>query len=98
MMKVIFRHWLPILTYCPVNNLPDLIYVSVHVDLDGPGQMLELYALRRTVRKLVSGSKAFMEDIAMQVQAYLLAEMGVRAAVEVRLAFNRHVVYLEPLV
>jgi hypothetical protein len=94
-VKVIIRHWLPIITYCPVNSLPDFIYVSVHVNLDSAGQMLELYAVRRTVRRLVRGSKAFMEDIALHVQDHLLSEMGVRASVEVRLAFNRHVVYVE---
>ena len=28
-MFIVVRHWLPIITFCPVNHLPDLVYVSV---------------------------------------------------------------------
>lgn len=94
-MRICIRHWLPILTWCPVNNLPDLIYVTIHLEVDGPGNMLELYGVRREVRKLVSGQKMFMEDIALLVREYYL-DKGVRTGVEVRLFLNRHVVYVPP--
>ena len=78
------RHWLPILTFCPVNGLPDLIYVTVEFDDNG---LHELYDIRRQVRHLTQGKKMFMEDLAQLVFEELGAD-----AVTVRLAFNRHVV------
>lgn len=83
-MAVIIRHWLPILTFCPVNNLPDLIYVSVLFE----GKFVELYEARRKIRKLVSGRRMFMEDIASKI-AHNFPDA---TEVTVRLAFNRHVV------
>lgn len=77
------RHWLPIVTFCPVNNLPDIVYVSVSFDT-----FEELYAVRRKVRQLASWKKMFMEDIAKCVAD----EFPHACEVTVRLAFNRHIV------
>ena len=82
------RHWLPIVTFCPVNNLPDLIYVTVDYDYEGDREFVELYAIRKQVRKLVSWKKMFMEDIAEKVYN-MFPECS---AVTVSLLFNRHVV------
>lgn len=79
-----FRHWLPILTICPENNLPDLIYVTLEFENE-PDQ--DLYWIRKTIRKAVSGRKAYMERIAQD-----LLDMFPMAVVTVRLAFGRHVV------
>lgn len=85
--SVVIRHWLPIVTFCPVNKLPDLLYVSLEFRGDA---LVELYQVRRTVRKLASWKLAFMEDIARMIQqAYPEAYR-----VQVRLAFSRHVVSL----
>lgn len=79
------RHWLPIVTFCPVNNLPDLVYVSVEFD-----SFAELYAVRKTIRKRVAWRKMFMEDVAAAI-----SELYPQArSVTVRLAFDRHVVKL----
>lgn len=86
-MLVIIRHWLPIVTFCPVNSLPDLIWVSVEFK----DTMCELYQARKRIRKIASGQRAFMEYIAQDV----LAGFPMASAVEVRLAFNRHVVRVE---
>lgn len=79
-----FRHWLPIITFCPVNGLPDLIYVTLEFD---DAKLRDLYQVRKQVRKLVSMKKMYMEDIAQR-----LLEQFPEAMVTVRLAFDRHVV------
>ncbi len=85
-LAVTIRHWFPILTYCPKNGLPDLIYISV-VFLD---QFAELYAVRQQVREMVRGRTMYMEDIAQM----LLDHFGNAQEVTVRLMFDRHVVKL----
>lgn len=79
-----FRHWLPIVTFCPVNSLPDLIYITVEVEDD---KILDLYQVRKVVRKAVSFKKMYMEDVAKRI-----LEEYPDAVVTVRLAFSRHVV------
>lgn len=87
---VTIRHWLPIVTFCPVNRLPDLIYISV---LYRNQPLVELYGVRKKVRKLASWRLAFMEDIAKHV----FDELPDATEVTVRLAFNRHsVTYCRP--
>lgn len=84
------RHWLPILTFCPVNHLPDLIYVEVQFQDYTLDEMPvhELYGIRKRIRKVASFKKKFMEDIA----ADLFKEFPNCNAVTVSLAFGRHVV------
>lgn len=84
----IIRHWLPIVTFCPVNGLPDLLFVSVLFDDD---QFHELYAIRRRVRELVSWKKVFMEDVAETV----FREYQDASEIHVRLLFSRHVVIIK---
>lgn len=79
------RHWLPILTFCPVNHLPDLIYVEVEFDDD---ELHELYAIRKRIRKIASFKKKFMEVICEE----LFSEFQGCTSVTVTLAFGRHVV------
>jgi hypothetical protein len=77
------------LTFCPVNSLPDLIYVSVDFDDVGLERtFVELYAVRKKIRKLVSGKKMFMEDVA----DLLYKELVGCTSVTVTLMFGRHVV------
>ena len=87
MSHVTIRHWFPVVTFCPVNNLPDLIYISVCFRAD---KFVELYAIRRAFRKY-NFKRMFMEDIAKNV----LKEFYDCKYVEVRLAFNRHIVHLD---
>lgn len=85
---VIIRHWLPIVTFCPVNNLPDLLYVSLEFK---DGKFRELYELRKKIRKLLRWRRMFMEGAASKI-AYHFPEAS---AIEIRLAFNRHVIRIE---
>lgn len=85
--KVTIRHWFPILTFCPVNKLPDLLYVSLTVE----DVFVELYAARKRIRKLLSGKLIFMEDAAELV----LKEFSEASSVTVALAFNRHIVTMK---
>lgn len=83
-MTTTIRHWLPILTFCPVNDLPDLVYITVEFR----DTFVELYEARKKIRKAVNGKKMFMEDIAK-----LVADKYPQSCrVQVRLAFDRHVV------
>jgi len=78
----IIRHWFPIMTFCPVNKLPDLIYVSVRYE----GIFAELYSVRRLVRAITSGKCKYMETLAAEV----LDALPSAKSVTIRLAFNRH--------
>lgn len=86
MSHVVIRHWVPVITVCPVNKLPDLIYISVGFTLS-EGEFVELYAVRRMLRKY-NFKCMFMEDIAKAV----LSEFPECSFVEVRLFLNRHIV------
>ena len=77
------RHWLPILTFCPVNNLPDFIYVTVKFET-----FCELYAVRKKIKELLSLKTIFMEGAAKLI----LDAFPEATEVTVTLAFNRHVV------
>lgn len=80
-------HWFPIVTRCPVNGLPDPLFVSITF-----GDFAELYAVRKALRRAFSGKKMFMEDVAKEVaRMYPDAKM-----VRVRLWFNRHIVTIYP--
>lgn len=81
-----YRHWLPLLTFCPANGLPDLVYVTIE-----SGHSYNLYDVRAKVRAAFSGKKMYMEEICEQA-GLLFPNTD---AVEVRLAFNRHVVRME---
>ena len=86
---VTITHWLPILTFCPVNKLPDFIFVEVtFVDT-----FAELYGVRSKIRKLVSKKLMFMEDIAKMV----FDEFPEANTVKVRLMFNKHIVEIRKL-
>jgi hypothetical protein len=76
------RHWLPIVTFCPVNRLPDLIYISVTFS----NEFQELYQVRRRIKKVAQWKLMFMEDIANTV----LSEFPTAKAVHLNLLFNRH--------
>ena len=82
-LRLTVSHWLPIITFCPVNGFPDVIYVYVTFD-----SFTELYAVRKKIRKLVSFKKMFMEEVAQT----LLREIDGAFSVEVRLLTGRHVV------
>jgi len=80
----LISHWLPVVTICPVNKLPDFLYVTVVVE----GQFVELFEARRRIRKAVPFlSRTFMEDVASTV----LGAFPEATEVHVTLLFNRHV-------
>lgn len=81
-MLVTVRHWLPILTFCPVNNLPDLVYVSVSFN----NEFKELYEVRQKVREIIGFRKEFMETLAIDI----MEEFPTATKVELRLLFDRH--------
>lgn len=84
-LRLTISHWLPIITFCPVNGLPDVIYVYITFN-----DFAELYAIRKKIRKLVNFKKLFMEDVAQ----ILLKEINGASSVEVRLLTGRHLVKL----
>lgn len=84
---VTIAHWFPIITFCPVNRLPDFLFVTVvHTD-----RFVELYKARRKIRETLMWKTLFMEDAAERIkEAFPEAEV-----VTVRLMFNKHKVTLQ---
>jgi hypothetical protein len=87
-VRVEISHWLPIVTFCPVNHLPDLIYVTVAFEGEA---FHELYAVRKLIRKTVSGRLCFMEQVATDIQEAFPDAVEVK----VRLVTGRHVVTIK---
>lgn len=83
----VVRHWLPIVTFCPVNGLPDVIYISVEFN-----EFIELYAVRKKIREATMWKKKFMEDIAEDIRKLFPQS----TKITVQLAFGRHVVKIYP--
>lgn len=96
-MQIEISHWLPIPTYCPVNNKLDWLYVTATyvIDYRPPRDLRyadnlsfpELYSIRRRIKELLHGKTIFMEDAA----ALVMQDLGCQL-VEVALMFRRHVV------
>lgn len=78
------RHWLPLITFCPVNKLPDLLYITVEPI---EGKFIELYSVRKKLRDY-SFRTIFMEDLSKAI----MKDFPDADAVTVRLLFSRHVV------
>lgn len=76
-------HWFPIVTFCPVNNLPDFIYIRCTFE-----SFEELYAVRKKIRKLIQWRRMFMETVCEEIQK----EFPHAISVEVTLLFNKHMV------
>lgn len=85
--SVVIKHWLPIITFCPVNNLPDPLYVSIQFD----DQFVELYAVRARIRELLSLKCMYMEEAAKAIAE----EYPNATRITVQLWFNRHTVQLD---
>ena len=83
---ITITHWFPIITFCPVNKLPDLIFIDVVF----AGEFVELYQVRKRIRKLLQFKEIFMEDAANEVAK----EFPDCYSVSVKLIFNKHQVNL----
>lgn len=94
MIEIRISHWLPIVTFCPVNGGMDWLYITLTYSLKTGQEQVkyfpELYQIRRDLRKVVQGREMFMEDVAELV----LDCFAAASAVEVALMFGRHVVKL----
>lgn len=92
-----FRHWFPILTICPVNGMPDFIYVSIEWEAPTETAFLDLYLVRKLVRRTLSMRRISMEAASRLVLvAFYQQFRSVPSAITVSLMFNRHVTYLYP--
>ena len=56
-----YRHWLPLVTRCPLSPLPDLGYVEVRSE-----SPIEIHALRRTIFAN-AWRVTFMEDLTERI-------------------------------
>ena len=84
-LAVSISHWLPIVTFCPVNKLPDVIYITVYLD-----SFAELYEVRRRIRRFAMWKIVFMEELAEGLFCELY-DLDVNS-VEVKLFTGRHIV------
>ena len=76
-------HWLPIVTFCPVNGVPNFLYITVVFK----NQFRELYSVRKEFKRF-QFSKCFMEDIADDLTKIFPDAVQVT----VRLVTGRHIV------
>jgi hypothetical protein len=70
-----------------VNGLPDVIYLYVTFPAD---EFVELYGVRKDIKRNWRFRKMFMEDVAKEALEYFKKALSV----EVRLATGRHTVLL----
>jgi hypothetical protein len=82
-VHTIITHWFPIVTFCPVNNLPDFIFVKCTFD-----KFEELYEVRRRIRRAVQWKKMYMEEVCERIQQ----EFQQATTIEVSLMFGKHTV------
>ena len=76
--------WFPIITRCPLSVLPDFVKVELHCT-----GFVELYEARKKLRKLLTGKKMFMEDLAKLVLETFPEPVS---ACTVRLMWGPHIV------
>nr|DAF45698.1 MAG TPA: archeaosine synthase [Siphoviridae sp. ctJ7x27] len=84
-IHTVISHWFPLITRCPVNGLPDVLYVYLSFNT-----FEELYAVRRKLFKKFFWKKTFMEDLAVDI----LREFPDAYRVHIKLLTNRHQVVL----
>lgn len=80
---VTYTHWLPIVTFCPKNNLPDFIYIRVKFK---DAQFNDLYEVRRKIKKAVQWKRMYMEEVAAEI----VNEFPDAIEIVVKLIFNKH--------
>ncbi len=84
---ITITHWFPIITFCPVNSLPDFVFVEVEFT----DKFAELYEVRRIIKRTIRFKKKFMEDLANDI----LCRFPEASAVRLRLMFNKHVITIK---
>lgn len=65
-MECTYKHWIPLITRCPLSIFPDFGYVSVT-----SSKMIELFALRKIIFSY-KFKKIFMEDLVRSIQTDIL--------------------------
>lgn len=82
-LKIRIGHWLPIITFCPVNGKPDFLFLYVTFN-----SWVELFEVRKAMYNRFMWRKMFMETVASELHDLFPNAI----AIEVRLMTNRHVV------
>jgi hypothetical protein len=88
LLRASISHWWPVVTFCPVNKLPDFLYFTVTFKGETATDIPELYKVRKSIRNAVQWRTMFMEDVAEEV--FRCFKTAVK--VEVRLLTGRHIV------
>ena len=82
--NITYKHWLPLITRCPVNGLLDICYVEVRSP-----DMVDLYKIRKIIHSYF-WKKEFMEDVAAGILDRV-SQLKCRVTeVKMTLLFNRH--------
>jgi NADPH-dependent 7-cyano-7-deazaguanine reductase QueF len=76
------------MTFCPVNRLPDFVYVYVTFPAE---EFVELYNVRKQIRAAIKGRCEFMETLAKD----LLTHFDAALQVEFVLMTGRHRIVLQ---
>lgn len=95
-MHIIISHWVPLVTRCPINGMPDFLYAEIHYELGETPDFPELYSVRKVIRNsVIFGERIYMEELTKRL-ATILFESDLRIhKVVVRMPFNRHRVEIE---
>lgn len=84
-LRVSISHWFPIISFCPINKLPDLLYATITFE---GSEFKELYEVRNRIKKIASWKLKFMEDIAIDLHN----EFPDAIEVKLKLITGRHTI------
>ena len=70
--SIIIQPWIPVLTFCPFTNLPELVNIRIVF-----GDIFEVYAVRKAIKNIVRRKrKRMLEDIVLDIAENILEEYG----------------------
>lgn len=77
-MRIVISHYLPVVTRCPVNRLPDVLYLEAEFD----GQA-EVYEVRRLLTRGFFLRLMWMEQV-VETAAQRLRDFALREGVQLK--------------
>jgi NADPH-dependent 7-cyano-7-deazaguanine reductase QueF len=90
-MVCTYKHWVPLVTICPVNHLPDFGFITIQSK-----KMIEIYALRHIIHSFAFRTM-YMEDIVIGIRDELCKKYKLESfqfTITYSLLFNKIIIKL----